>query len=140
METHRVLATRNAIRTGDPEIRLLALEDLEEARLLALERTLQIQRKRKTEHDSKLPASSGISVGGLVLLYDNRYRIFPGKLHTRWMGPYRVKCIFPNGSIQLADLDDVWLDTRVNKARVKKYKEESDSEDEEDDVRGDSHI
>ena len=65
-----------------------------------------------------------------MLLYDNRHKEFPGKLHTRWMGPYKVTQIYSNGSLQLEDLQGVWLDTRVNGSRVKKYKEESASEDE----------
>ena len=32
-------------------------------------------------------------------------------------------------SLQLEDLQGVWLDTRVNGSRVKKYKKESASED-----------
>ena len=67
----------------------------------------------------------GIEEGDLVLLYDNRHKEFPGKLHTRWMGPCKVIKIYPNGSIQLEDLQGVWLDTRVNRSRVKKYKQES---------------
>ena len=45
-------------------------------------------------------------------------------------GPYKVIQIYSNGSLQLEDLQGVWLDTRVNRSRVKKYKEESASEDE----------
>ena len=99
--------------------------------------------KRKAEFDGKLPKSHGIQVGGMVLLYDNRHKDFPGKLHTRWMGPYKVNYIFPNGSLQLEDLQGVWLDTRVNGSRVKKYVPEnitSDGSSEDTTVRRDSHI
>jgi len=128
MESHRVMATRNAERSGDPEIRLLALEDLEEARMVALSQIKEVQARRKWDHDQKLPTEHGIKEGGLVLLYDSRYRIFPGKFHTRWMGPYRVKQIFQNGSIQLEDLQGKELDTRVNKNRVRKYETELTSD------------
>jgi hypothetical protein len=37
------------------------------------------------------------------------------------MGPYRVCQIFPNGSLQLENLQRQWLDTRVNGSRVKRY-------------------
>ena len=54
---------------------------------------------------------------------------FPGKLHTRWMGPYRVtEIVYQNGSLQLEDLQGNWLDTRVNGSRVKQYQTESSSE------------
>ena len=63
-------------------------------------------------------------------LYDNLHKEFPGKLHTRWMGPYKKTQIYSNGSLQLEDLQGVWHDTRVNGSRVKKYKEEFASKDE----------
>ena len=59
-----------------------------------------------------------------MLLYDNRHQKFPGKLHTRWMGPYRVTRIFENGSLQLADLQGNSFETRVNGSRVKNYNPE----------------
>ena len=93
-------------------------------------RTTEVQAKRKEDFDEKLPESHGIEKGGLVLLYDNQHKEFLGKLHTRWMGPYKVTQIYSNGSLQLEDLQGVWLDTRVNGSRVKKYKEESALEDE----------
>ena len=117
-------------RNLDLTRRLLAIEDLEEAREEALTRTTEVQAKRKIDFDEKLPERHGIVKGGLVLLYDNQHKVFPGKLHTKWMGPYKVTQIYSNGSLQLEDLQGVWLDTRVNGSRVKKYKEEPASEDE----------
>lgn len=66
---------------------MIALQDLEVARNEALQRTVFVQANRKEKFDSKLPSSHEIQQGGLVLLYDNRHEQFPGKLHTRWMGP-----------------------------------------------------
>lgn len=34
-------------------------------------------------------------------MYDNRHQKFPGKLHTRWLGPFKVTEVFSNGSLQL---------------------------------------
>jgi hypothetical protein len=121
VETFRVMAARNAESRHETLPRLLAIEELEEVRNAALERTKGVQTKRKEDYDRKIPADHGIREGGLVLLYDNRHKDFPGKLHTRWMGPFRVTRIFENGSLQLQDLQGQWLDTRVNGSRVKKY-------------------
>ena len=121
VETFRVMANRNAEPMADTLPRLLAIEDLEEVRNTALERTLHVQQKRKESYDRKLPQDHGIREGGLVLLYDSRHKDFPGKLHTRWMGPFRVSQVFQNGSVQLETLQGQWLDTRVNGSRVKKY-------------------
>jgi len=56
-----------------------------------------------------------------VLLYDNRFNKFPGKLHTRWLGPYKVVNVWENGSLQLVDMEGEELSTRTNGARVKRY-------------------
>ena len=128
VETHQIMAAQTGNRIEDLNARLIAIEDLEEARNGALERTGEVQAKRKEDFDLKLPDDHGIIQGGLELLYDNRHKQFPGKLHTRWMGPYRVTVVYLNGSLQLEDLQGVWLETRVNGSRVKKYKSESFTE------------
>ncbi|OAE31525.1 hypothetical protein AXG93_2475s1000 [Marchantia polymorpha subsp. ruderalis] len=85
----------------------------------ALWQTEDIQAKRKRDYDSKLPKDHEIQAEGMMLLYDNRHEDFPGKLHTRWMGPYRVTYIFPNGSLQLEDQQGNWLSTSVNGSRAR---------------------
>lgn len=93
---------------------------------------MEVQVGRKMDHDYSIPKDHHIRKGGMVLLYDNRHKHFPGKLHTRWMGPYKVEQIFEKGSLQLTNLGGTPLDTRVNGSRVKKYNPEeileSDSE------------
>jgi hypothetical protein len=121
VETFRVLAARNGDRMEGILLRLISIENLEETRVSALKRTAQVQMKRKDDYDWKIPTDHRIREQGLVLLYDNRHKEFPGKLHTRWRGPYRICQIFPNGSLQLENLQGQWLDTRENKSRVKKY-------------------
>jgi hypothetical protein len=121
VETFWVLAAKNGDRTEGILPRLISIENLEETRITALDRTTQVQMKRKEDYDRKIPTDHGIREQGLVLLYDNRHKEFPGKLHTRWMGPYRVCQIFPNGSLQLENVQGQWLDTRVNGSRVKRY-------------------
>ena len=132
VETYRVIAARYGNRLPDSEFRLLAIEDLEESRREALKQTEKVQTLRKKEFDEKVPADHGIKEGGMVLLYDNRHKEFPGKLHTRWMGPFKVKQIFSNGSLQLEDLQGNWLDTGVNGSRVKRNEPEADTEDNSD--------
>jgi hypothetical protein len=115
------LAARNGDRTEGILPRLISIENLEETCIAALEKTVNVQIRRKEDYDRKIPADHGIREQGLVLIYDNRHKEFSGKLHTRWMGPYRVCQIFPNGSLQLENLQGKWLDTRVNGSRVKRY-------------------
>ena len=117
VETHRILGARTENRIEDLNARLIAIEDLGEARTEALERMEGVQTKSKKEFDSKLPEDHGIRKGGLVLLYDNRHKKFTGKLHTRWMGPYKVTTVYPNGFLQLEDLLGVWLDVVIPKPK-----------------------
>ena len=122
VETYRVIVARTGNQIQDISTRLVANEDLEEARDEALKRTTKIQTKRKEDFGTKIPKHHEKEEGGLVLLDDNCHKELPSKLHIRWMGPYKVTKIYQNRSIQLEDLQRIWLDTRVNGSRVKKNK------------------
>ena len=129
VETLRVMATRSGNRIQDSKYRMIIIQDLEEVREEVLEQTMEVQAKRKEDFDAKLSRDHGIQTGMMVLFYDNRHEDFLGKLHTRWMGPYRVTEIFQNRPLQLEDLQGNWLDTRVNGSRVKQYQPKSSSDD-----------
>ena len=128
VETFRILQAGDAIRTEDPVRRFDDIDALEEFRMEALEQTKAIQQRRKELFDRKLPKDNLIRDGSLVLLFDSRYQDFPGKLHNRWTGPYRVSQVYSNGSLQLEDLQGVPFDTRTNGSRVKLYYPEEDPE------------
>ena len=57
-----------------------------------------------------------------VYLYDSRLHLHPGKLRSRWTGPFMVKQVFPNGSIEIEDPKDGRV-FRVNGQRLKHYVE-----------------
>ena len=59
--------------------------------------------------------------GDWVLVYDSRHKKFKGKLHTRWLGPFKVKTIYENGSLDLLTIKDEPLETRINGSRVKLF-------------------
>lgn len=42
-------------------------------------------------------------MGDEVLLYNSRMRLFPGKLKTKWMGPFVIYKTLWNGSVELLD-------------------------------------
>lgn len=85
---------------------------------------MEVQAGRKLDHNDRLPEDFKIRTGGIVLLYNNRHREFPNKLHTRWMGPYKVQQIFDNGSLQLTDVRGNPLKSKANGSRVKIYNPE----------------
>lgn len=100
--------------------RLETMDLLEEHRLEALESTKAQQSQPKVSYDKKLKLVY-ITAGDLVLVYDCRYLLFPGKLHTHWLSPYKVVTVWPNGSLTLQTLDGKLLETRINGFQVKKY-------------------
>jgi hypothetical protein len=121
VETFRILISQQAERTEDPTIRLREIDDLEESRKDALDRVCAVQERQKADFDRRLRMGNEIRSGELVLLYDTRRKDFPGKLHTRWIGPYNVCRVYSNGTLQLETLNGTPLETRVNGSRVKRY-------------------
>ena len=58
-------------------------------------------------------------VGYLVLLFNSRLRLFPGKLKSKWAGPYFATQIFPHEVVELETKEGVWFE--VNGKRIKIY-------------------
>ncbi|KAL6334540.1 hypothetical protein AAG906_018046 [Vitis piasezkii] len=55
-------------------------------------------------------------------LYDTRLHIFPGKLKSRWIGPFIIHRVYPNGVVEL--LNSNGKDSfRVNGYRLKPFME-----------------
>ena len=69
--------------------RLNGLNELDEFRLKAYEISALYKEKMKKYHDNKIEKWEFI-VGDLVLLFNSRLRLFPGKLKSKWTGPYLV--------------------------------------------------
>ena len=44
-------------------------------------------------------------VGDKVLLYHSRLKLFPGKLRSRWIGPFIVSNIFSYGAVEITSLE-----------------------------------
>ena len=54
-----------------------------------------------------------------VLLYNSRLRLFPGKLKSRWSGPFKVVKVYPYGAIQISN--EKGEKFKVNGHRLKPY-------------------
>ena len=54
----------------------------------------------KAVHDKHIKRKE-FRPGELVLLYNSRLRLMPGKLRSRWEGPYRVQKAEPYGVFHL---------------------------------------
>ena len=80
------------------EFRKLQLQELEELRLDAYDNALIYKEKTRAWHDKHILRKE-LKVGDKVLLYQSRMKLFPGKLRSKWEGPYTISRIFPHGAI-----------------------------------------
>ena len=101
------------------EQRLLHLNELEEHRLEAYESSRIYKEKTKMYHDRKIVHKEFIP-GNKVLLFNSRLKLFPGKLKSRWVGPYEIVQVFPYGAIEIRNPETGHQFT-VNGQRLKPY-------------------
>ncbi|XP_015939616.1 uncharacterized protein LOC107465138 [Arachis duranensis] len=99
--------------------RKLQLEELECLRNEAYENARIYKEKTKAFHDHHIWKKDFQEVDE-VLLYNSRLRFMPGKLRSRWEGPFKVKEIKPYGVVELFDPKSE-ATFKVNGHRVKKY-------------------
>ena len=90
----------NLDMTTAGERRLLQLNELDKFRLQAYENNKLYKEKVKRWHDRRLIQKS-FEPGQQVLLFNSRLRLFPGKLKSRWSGPFIVKTVFPHGAVEI---------------------------------------
>ncbi|XP_071924761.1 uncharacterized protein [Coffea arabica] len=98
--------------------RLLQLSELEEHRLHAYENARIYKEKVKYWHDKHLVPKK-FEVGQKMLLYNSRLRLFPGKLKSRWSGPFEVTQVFPYGAVEVVNARNERF--KVNGQRLKPY-------------------
>ncbi|XP_074315015.1 uncharacterized protein LOC141651193 [Silene latifolia] len=99
------------------EKRLLDLNELEEFRLEAYESSRLYKEKTKRFHDKAIIRRE-FKEGDLVLLFNSRFKLFSGKLKSKWSGPFTVVRAFPYGSVEVSDGDQTF---KVNGQRLKHY-------------------
>ena len=100
------------------EKRVLQLNELEEFRNEAYENARIYKERTKAWHD-KFIARKEFSPGQQVLLYNSRLRLFPGKLKSRWSGPFTVTKVFPYGAVEVTHPEKGTF--KVNGQRLKQY-------------------
>jgi hypothetical protein len=98
----------------------LQLNELDEIKKEALQRTTLIQEKRTKWHDKYLKKKK-FQQGDSALLYDSRFKNFKGKLTTRWMGPYKIDTVYDNGSIRIKTIDEQQTLVLVNGHQLRIY-------------------
>ncbi|XP_013624274.1 PREDICTED: uncharacterized protein LOC106330333 [Brassica oleracea var. oleracea] len=94
------------------------IHELEEIRHLAYESTKIYKEKSKAYHD-KWIICRNFEPNDRVLLFNSRLNLFPGKLKSRWSGPFTVKEVRPYGAVVL--LHPNGGEFVVNGQRIKPY-------------------
>ena len=99
--------------------RLLDINELEELRNDAYLNSKIAKDGLKKWHD-QLIARKNFKQGDQVLLYDSKLHLFPGKLESRWTGPFIIHQVHPNVSVDLLNSKDNRI-FKVNGQRLKPY-------------------
>ncbi|XP_060190996.1 uncharacterized protein LOC132620349 [Lycium barbarum] len=99
-------------------LRLEQINELDEFRLKAYASSALYKARMKHFHDKKI-LSREFSPGDRVLLFNSRLRLFPGKLKSKWSGPFEVTQVYPHGAIEIACPNGDRI--KVNGQRVKQY-------------------
>ncbi|CAA7058949.1 unnamed protein product [Microthlaspi erraticum] len=100
------------------ERRLMNLFELEEIRMNAYENSMIYKLRTKAAHD-KLIRLKDFKAGDSVLSYNSKLRLFPGKLRSKWAGPFKIHEVLPYGSLTL--LNQEGKEFTVNGHRCKPY-------------------
>ena len=99
--------------------RKLKLCELEELRDEAYEIASKYKDQMKRAHDAKLRIKV-VKEGQKVWLYNSKLKLFPGKLKSKWMGPYVVTRVGKLGEVQINDPKNGSKQT-VNGHRLKEF-------------------
>ncbi|GJR70486.1 reverse transcriptase domain-containing protein [Tanacetum coccineum] len=119
------------------ENRFLQINKLDELRLEAYESSVSYKERMKRWHDKRINPTTEYEKGDKVLLFNSRLRLFPGKLKSRWYGPFTVSRTLKSRAIELCDKDG--NEFIVNRQRVKPYSNDSKNFDCDDDIILENH-
>ena len=100
------------------EERLLQLSELEELRNEAYDNARIYKDKTKKWHDQRI-LRKGFRAREQVLLFNSKLKLFPGKLKSKWSGPYTVVSSNTFGAVTLRS--DTGEEFKVNGQRLKHY-------------------
>ena len=105
----------------------LKLSELNEIRVEVHESARSYKEKAKLFHNRHIFRKE-FSPGMKVFLYDPKLHLFPGRLRSRWKGPYIVSHIFPDGAVEIQDPQS-GVTFKVNGQHLKQFLELPSQED-----------
>ncbi|KAI5328130.1 hypothetical protein L3X38_027526 [Prunus dulcis] len=102
-------------------VRKFQLNELEEIRHESYESAKLYKERTKSYHDRNIQRKE-FTKGMSVLLFNSRLRLFPGKLKSRWLGPFTVVNVSPYGAVEIQNPKD-GSTFKVNGQRLKPFYE-----------------
>ena len=99
--------------------RLLQMNELDELRRESYESSRIYKERLKLFHDKNIVRKT-FEPHQKVLLYSSRLHIFPGKLRSRWTGPFIVKVVYPYGAVEIEN-PETGKTFKVNGQRLKPF-------------------
>ena len=97
--------------------RLLQLNELEELRNEAFDNARIYKDETKKWHDQKILRE--LKAGDQILLFNSRLKLFPGRLKSKWSGPYTVVGSTTFGAVTLKTSNGE--EFKANGQRLKQY-------------------
>ncbi|XP_022846391.1 uncharacterized protein LOC111369140 [Olea europaea var. sylvestris] len=97
---------------------LLQLNELDELRMETYENSRLYKERTKKWYDMHIQMRE-FKGGQKVLLYNSRPKLFPGKLRSKWSGPYTIIQVFSHGAVEITH--DSKETFKVNGQRLKHY-------------------
>ena len=97
--------------------RLLQLNELEELRNEAFDNARIYKDETKKWHDQKILREP--KAGDQILLFNSRLKLFPGRLKSKWSGPYTVVGSTTFGAVTLKTSNGE--EFKANGRRLKQY-------------------
>ena len=99
--------------------RKLQICELEEIRNEAYDSAMIYKARTKAYHDNMIRGKH-FEIGQQVLLFNSRLKLFPGKLRSRWQGPFVITNVFPYGAVEIQSATS-GNKFKVNGHRLKPY-------------------
>ena len=92
-----------------------ALVDMEKGQM-----TFRLSHKENMKEETEQKnAKQDFMVGDLVLVDSSGVPCLPGKLKSKWTGPYLITQVFPHGAVELKAKEGVRF--KINRERIKLY-------------------
>ena len=79
----------------------------------------QLYKERTKRWHDKFINRREFREGDLVLLFNSHLKLFPGKLCSRWSGPFKVLKVYPYGAIEIGN--ETTDSFKVNGSHLKHY-------------------